>query len=108
MDNNFIQMPDASEVREELAAARADIQEAIKESPELADQSKFVMEVLATVDEMVAPGKDLNKLNRKEQISFLAHMNLFYSILEDIFFDEDDLMFDDEDLDEADLEEEEK
>jgi hypothetical protein len=103
--SEFIQMPDVNELKEELAAAKTDILAAIEEQPELANQSKFVLEVLEVLDQKVASEKDLNSLSKNDQISLIAHLNLFYSLLEDIFGDDlEDL--DDEDL--FDLEEEEE
>lgn len=107
-------MPDVSELQEELVAARADIQEAINDQPELENQSKFLMEVLAILENKLAQEKDLNALSKEGQISILAHLNLFYSLLEDIFgddmdFDDEDLYdFDEEDEDDEELEDEEE
>jgi len=95
--SEFIQMPDVNELKEELAAAKADIQSAVAEQPELETQSKFVMEVLEVLEEKIANKEDLNTLSKNDQISVIAHLNLFYSLLEDIFGDDlED--FDDEDL----------
>src|SRR5437016_3236192 len=108
--SEFIQMPDVNELKEELAAARADIQEAVKEQAELENQSKFLMEVLNVLDNMIANKQDLNALSKNEQISILAHLNLFYSLLEDIFGDDYEDLDDEElyDLDEEEEEEEEE
>lgn len=107
--SEFIQMPDVNELKEELTAAKTDIQEAIKEQPELENQSKFLMEVLAILESKLESNNDLNTLSKNDQVSILAHLNLFYSLLEDMFGD--DLDFDDEDLydfeDEEDEEDEE-
>src|SRR5690606_15034323 len=102
--SEFIQMPDVNELKEELTAAKTDIQEAIKEQPELEGQSKFLIEVLDILEYKIESNKDLNALSKNDQISILAHLNLFYSLLEDMFGD--DLDFDDEDL--YDFEEEEE
>lgn len=105
--SEFIQMPDVSELKEELAAAKADIHAAVEEQPELATQSKFVMEVLDVLEEKISKATDLNTLSKNDQISVIAHLNLFYSLLEDIFGDDlED--FDDEDLFDLDEEEEEE
>lgn len=108
MTSDFIQMPDVAELKEELAAAREDLQEAIKENPDMASQNKFLMEVLGSIEAKLAKEKDLNKLNRDEQISIIAHLNLFYSLLDDAFGDD----FDDEEFDfeveESDFEDDEK
>ena len=88
MSPDQIQMPDVQEVREDLAAAKADLQAAIKENPELASQSKFLMEVLEVLEEKVSSSNDLNTLNKKDQISVVAHLNLFYTLLDDVFGEE--------------------
>lgn len=95
MTSDFIQMPDVAELKEELAAAREDLQEAIKENPEMESQNKFLMEVLGMIEGKLAKESDLNKLARPEQISIIAHLNLFYSLLDDAFGDD----FDDEEFD---------
>lgn len=102
---NMIQMPDVAELKEELAAAKSDLHSAIKDEPELASQSRFLMEVLDVLEARIASEKDLNKLDRKEQISIIAHLNLFYSLLDDVFGDEFE---DDEDLDFDDVDEDEE
>ena len=102
--SEFIQMPDVNELKEELAAAKTDIQSALAEQPELESQSKFVMEVLDILENKITAKADLNALSKEEQISVIAHLNLFYSLLEDIFGDDlED--FDDEDLFDLDDEE---
>jgi hypothetical protein len=105
--NDFIQMPDVNELKEELTAAKTDILAAIEEQPELAEQSKFVMEVLDILNQKVASAKDLNTLSKNEQISVIAHLNLFYSLLEDIFGDDLEDFEDEDDEDLFDFEEEE-
>lgn len=102
MNNDMIRMPEAEEIRDDLAAARTELETAIKENEEVAAQSKFVMEVLAILEAKVAAGKDLNKLDRKDQVSIIAHLNLFYSLLDDLFGDDFE-EFDDEDFNDEDL-----
>lgn len=100
--SQFIQMPEVNELKSELATARNDIQEAVKEMPELQEQSTFLIEVLEILNGKIANKEDLNALPKNEQISILAHLNLFYNLLEDIFGDEFE-DFEDEDLDDEDL-----
>ncbi|HRD54827.1 MAG TPA: hypothetical protein PLC42_00350 [Parachlamydiaceae bacterium] len=102
--SEFIQMPDVNELKEELAVARQDIQEAVQDEPEFAEQSKFLLEILSSIDAKIAGQKDLSALSKSDQISILAHLNLFYSMLEDMFGDsledfddEEDFDFDEED-----------
>lgn len=106
--NNDIHLPRSDEIREDLAAARTELETAIKENEDVAGQSRFIMEVLGILEAKVAPGKELSKLDRKDQISVIAHLNLFYSLLDDLFGDdfEDFEDFDDESL--IDEEEEER
>ena len=98
MHNDAIQMPEVSELKEELTIAKNEIQNVLNEEPELESQGKFIMEVLSVIEDRLNTTPDLNKLNRKDRISIMAHLNLFYSLLDDLFFD--DL----EDLDEEELE----
>lgn len=97
MNNDAIQMPEVMELKEELSVARTEIENVLKEEPELKSQGKFIMEVLAVIDECLAKNSDLNKLNRRDQISVMAHLNLFYSLLDDLFFDDLE-EFDDEEF----------
>lgn len=97
--SEFIQMPDVNELKEELVIARQDIQEAVQDQPEFAEQSKFLLEILASIDAKVVDQTDLSALSKSEQISILAHLNLFYSMLEDMFGDSLDEFDDEEDFD---------
>lgn len=110
MNVDSIQMPDVKDLKEELTIARAEIEEVLKEEPELESQGKFILEVLAIVEERLADQKDLNTLARKDQIGLMAHLNLFYSLLDDLYFGDLE-EFDDEELEfneEAEEEDEEK
>jgi|GEM_PF-2086765 len=104
--SEFVQMPDVNELKSELEDARVEIQAAIEEQPELAEQSKFMLEVLDILNEKIANQNDLSTLAKNEKISIIAHLNLFYSLLEDLFGD--DMDFDDEDLMEFEDEDEEE
>lgn len=94
--SEYLQMPDINELKGELLEAQNEIQAAVEEQPELAEQSKFLLEVLGYLNEKIDSTTDLSTLPKKEQVSVVAHLNLFYSLLEDLFGD--DLDFDDEDL----------
>lgn len=96
--NDFIRMPEVGELKEELANAKSDIQSAIEENPDLAEQSQLPLQVLNILEKKIENTKDLSTLNSNEQISVVAHLNLFYTLLEDIFSDDLEDFEDDEDL----------
>lgn len=106
MSLEAIQMPEVKDLKEELTIAKGEIQEVLKEEPELESQGKFILEVLAIVEERLSQEKNLNNLARKDQIGLMAHLNLFYSLLDDLYFGDLE-EFDDEEFDEEEFEEEE-
>lgn len=98
MNKKSIQMPEVKELKKELEVVKGEIQDIVKEEPELASQADFILEVCGIVEQRLAKETNLDKLERKDQISLIAHLNLFYSLLDDMFnpdFDE----YDDEELD---------
>lgn len=107
MTNDMMQMPDADEIREDLAAARIELEASIKEDEDLADRSIFVMELLGILEDKIQAGKNLSKLDRKEKISIMAHLNLFYALLDDLFGDDFE-EFDDEDFEGIEFEDEDE
>ncbi len=88
MSVEAIHMPEIKELKENLVAARSELEEILQEEPEMESQGQFILEVLAIVEESLAKHKDLNKLARKDQIALMAHLNLFYSMIDDLYFDE--------------------
>lgn len=107
MTQDMMQMPDADEIREDLAAARTELEAAINEDADLQDRSTFVMELLGILEDKIQAGKDLSRLDRKEKISIMAHLNLFYALLDDLFGDDFE-EFDDEDLEDMSFEDEDE
>lgn len=103
MNNDLIQLPEVSEIKELITCAREDIDNAAKEDAELASQSQLVLEVLRIIEEQISKQKDLNKLNLREKISVAANLNFLHGLLEDFFFDEEDF----EEFEEMDYEDEE-
>jgi len=98
MTNELIHLPEVTEVKDLLTAAKHDISAIVEEDAEMATHTKLALEVIGVIDEQLAKGGDLNTLTLKEKISFAAHLNFLQCLLEDIFFDEDE--FEDEEFEE--------
>jgi hypothetical protein len=99
MSVEAIPMPEVNELKEELIVVRGEIEEVLKEEAELEAQGKFILEVLDIIEERLSKENDLNKLARKDQINLMAHLNLFYSLLDDLYFGDLE-EFDDEEFEE--------
>ncbi|MBA3958196.1 MAG: hypothetical protein H0X51_07375 [Parachlamydiaceae bacterium] len=85
MSADLIQLPNVSDIREMLTSARQDINAEIKTTPELADQSKLLFQVLDIVEEKTNKTKDFNALSGKEKIEMAAYLNFLHVLLEDFF-----------------------
>lgn len=107
MSSDIIQLPKLEDVKKVLAAAKSDIDKAMKEEPEFASKGKFILQVIGIIEEKTSKRKDLDIKDFKEKIDIAAHLTFFQSLIEDIFgFDVDE---DDEfDFDEVDEDEEEE
>lgn len=85
-DTHLIELPKLRDIKELLASAKHDIDEEIKEAPELAAHSKLVLKVIKIVEERLAKTADLDRLDLTEKINIAALLNFLQSLLEDFFF----------------------
>jgi hypothetical protein len=113
MKDDLIELPELSDVKEMLTLAKKDIEEEIKQNPEMVDSCSLLKQVIAVVEEKIGKIKDFNKLNTKERIDIAAHLSFLHSLLENFFYgDEDDFFdseeFDDEEFDDEDFDHEEE
>jgi hypothetical protein len=109
MDSLYpISLPDLKTLKSGLDAMQNDISSAVQEEPELAEQSKFLLELIGILQEEVAAIKDPKKVERKKEIAIIAQLHLLYDLLDEMFMDEE---FDEDEyemIDEDELTEEEK
>lgn len=113
MNEDFIHLPEAKEIKDMLIETRRNIEEETKDNPEMKSESKLLTLVIETIEEKMGKEKDLNKLNMKDKIHIAAHLSFLESLMEDFFLSEEDLEdFDEDELDtdeyDEDLEEEEE
>lgn len=86
MNEDLIELPNIKDIRELLVSAKEDVNAELKEDPQLATQSKLLLEVIKVVEEKLAKDQDLNKLPLNEKINIAAHLNFLQNLLEDFFF----------------------
>lgn len=96
MKEDLIQLPNIAEVKEMLQLAKTDIQNEIKQDPEVAPTSDLLLELITIIEEKTNKAKDLSKLPLKEKIDMAAHLNFLQILLEDFFLMDDDFDFSDE------------
>lgn len=106
MHEELIELPSIKDIKELLTSAKEDINTEINDDPQLATQSKLLLEVIKIVEEKLVKEQDLNKLNLKEKINIASHLNFLQNLLEDFFFVGD--FEEDEDFDIDEYEEEEE
>lgn len=107
MSEDLIQLPDLEDIKTMLAAAREDVEAEVKEDPELASSTEVLIQVIDIIEEKIGGQKDLTHLNVKQKIDFAAYLSFLQSLLEDLFyFDEDE--FEGEDDEEFEEEEDNK
>lgn len=85
-DLHLIELPKLQDIKELITSAKHDIDEEIKQAPELAVHSKLVLKVIKIVEERLAKTPDLDKLELTEKIHVAALLNFLQSLLEDFFF----------------------
>lgn len=100
MENEFIQLPDFSEIEEDLNLAKGDIQTALESDPSLEPLSTFVNEVIDIIKSKVSKIKDPSNLDLKTKVDLAAHMTLLNSLMDEIFLSDLDELDDDEEDDE--------
>ncbi|MBA2367907.1 MAG: hypothetical protein H0V82_02650 [Candidatus Protochlamydia sp.] len=108
MENDFIQLPDFSEIEEDLNLAKGDIQTALESDPSLEPLSAFVNEVIDIIKSKVSNIKDPSNLDTKTKVDLAAHMTLLNSLMDEIFLSELDELDEDEEEEEEEFDDEEK
>lgn len=96
MKDDLIQLPNVDEVKEMLGLAKNDIQNELKQDPELKQTSELLVELINIIETKIGSNKDLSKLGLKEKIDMAAHLNFLQILLEDFFMLDDDFDFSDE------------
>lgn len=104
MSNELIQLPDLKEIKDMLKSASQDIDNEIKQNPELKSSSQLLVQVIHIIEEKLSKKEPLEKLNIKDKIDVAAHLNFLQCLMEDFFFENED--FEDMDLDDMDFEDE--
>ncbi len=104
MNEDLLQLPEITDVKEMLANARNDIKLEIEEDPDLVPLSKLLIQVIDILEEKISKHKNLNKLAEKDKIDVAAHLNFLQGLLEDFFF-YDEVDFEEEEYVEEDGEE---
>jgi len=112
MKQEPIELPSVKDLKAELEETKKELQEALKEEPDLASEIQFALEIQNIIIEKISKEKDLSKMPRKDQIFLLAHLSLFYDSIGELahgdfddLFDDDDF-FDEDEMEEAVFEEE--
>ena len=100
MKDDLIQLPNVDEVTEMLALAKNDIQNELKQDPELKQTAELLVELIAIIEAKIAKNKDLTKLPLKDKIDMAAHLNFLQILLEDFFLLDEDFDFSDEEEEE--------
>ena len=108
MENDFIQLPEFSEIEEDLNLAKGDIQTALESDPSLEPLSSFVSEVIDIIKSKVSQVKDVSTIDLKTKVDLAAHMTLLNSLMDEIFLSEIDELDDSEEEEEEDFDDEEK
>lgn len=100
MVQELIQLPELNEIQELLVMAKQDIDQEVKNNPDLTEDSKLLKEVMKVIQDKLAKKSNFSKLDTAEKIDLAAHINFLHCLLEEFFFDEADFGddFDDEDL----------
>jgi len=106
METDFFQLPELKDIQELIAETKQDIEEETRDNPDVAEEAKFIKEVVKIVEAKIAKHKDLNSLALAEKIDIAAHISFLHSMLEEFFFEEFD--FDDEEFLDEDLEADEE
>ena len=97
MSEDTIQLPELKDIQMMLKAAREDVETEVKEDPELAPSTEIIIQVIDIIEEKIAKEGDLNKLNTRQKIDFAAYLSFLQSLLEDLFYFDEDFE-DDEDF----------
>lgn len=104
MSEDSIQLPELKDIQMMLKAAREDVETEVKEDPELAPSTDIIIQVIDIIEEKIEKEGDLNKLNTRQKIDFAAYLSFLQSLLEDLFYFDDDF----EDEEDFEIEENEK
>lgn len=118
MNEDLIELPNITDIKELLVEAKGDIQEELKEDPSLLDQSQLLIDLMEIIEEKISSQKNIDKMDLRSKIDLAAHLNYLHTLLDDFFLasdfdfgieeDEDGELIDMDDLYFVDEEEEEE
>lgn len=83
MSQDFIQLPELAEIKEDLNLAKQDIQAAVQEDSSLETLGAFVVDVINIIEGKVAAVK--GDLDMKTKVDLAAHLTLLNSLMDEIF-----------------------
>ncbi|MCE2983240.1 MAG: hypothetical protein LW832_06705 [Parachlamydia sp.] len=98
MESEFIQLPNVTEIEEDLNLAKEDIDAALEADASLEPYSAFINAVIEIIKSKIANVGDASELDFNTKVDLAAHMTLLNSLMDEIFAS---------DLDEWDFDEEE-
>ncbi|WP_042280792.1 hypothetical protein [Candidatus Protochlamydia sp. R18] len=85
MSQDFIQLPELSEIKEDLVLARQDISSAVQEDDSLEPIGKFVEEVITIIENKASSLSAGKPLDTKTKVDIAAHLTLLNSLMDEIF-----------------------
>lgn len=98
MSEDSIQLPDLKDIKMMLTAAREDVEEENKQDPSMAASTQVLLQVIDIIEEKIANQTDLNTLDSRQKIDFAAYLSFLQSLLEDLFYFDEEFDEDEEDL----------